>query len=74
MRSKTASKGELPVATEEWALDDFMQRMQRQSTSEEVARLELQLRLTEEQMKQAAQLVDIADPSGEHRARLKLKG
>jgi hypothetical protein len=50
-----------------------MQSMQSQSASEEVAKLELQLRLTHEQVKQAQQLVEIADPSGEHQARLKSK-
>jgi hypothetical protein len=73
MKNRSTSGNEHASAAGEEALDAFMQSMQSQSASEEVAKLELQLRLTHEQVKQAQQLVEIADPSGEHQARLKSK-
>lgn len=56
------------------ALDAFMVGVQNESVQEEAKKLELQLRLTREQLKQVNELIDIADPSGEHRKQLGRSG
>lgn len=52
------------------ALDSFMQGMAHEKAADSVRRLEHEARLTQEQIKQVTQLLDIADPSGDHRKRL----
>jgi hypothetical protein len=56
------------------ALDVFMVDVKNETVQEDAKKLELQLRLTREQLKQVNDLIDIADPSGEHRKRLESMG
>lgn len=51
------------------ALDSFMTTMQTQDAESNVNKIAFSLRLTEEQLQQTKQLLDIADPSQEHRKR-----
>lgn len=66
--SSTLERDRDQPATE--ALDSFMQGVAAESAEEGVRRLEHQARLTQEQIKQVTQLLDIADPSRDHRKRL----
>lgn len=50
-------------------LDSFMTNMQAQDSVEKVRRLQFEIRLTEEQLDQTKQLLDVADPSKDHRER-----
>ena len=50
-------------------LDCFMTSMEAQDSVDKVKKLQFEIRLTEEQLEQTRQLLDVADPSQEHRSR-----
>jgi hypothetical protein len=50
-------------------LDSFMTDMEQQAAVDSVRKLQFEIRLTEEQLEQTKQLLDVADPSKEHRQR-----
>ena len=50
-------------------LDSFMTNMEAQDSVDKVKKLQFEIRLTEEQLDQTRQLLDVADPSKDHRKR-----
>lgn len=48
-------------------LDSFMTSMEAQDSTDKVKKLQFEIRLSEEQLSQTKQLLEVADPSKEHR-------
>jgi hypothetical protein len=56
------------------ALDSFMSTMKTQDAESKMKKIAFSLRLTEEQVQQTMQLLDVADPNQEHRNRFLVEG
>lgn len=61
------NKVEESTATD--VLDSYMTNMEAQDSVDKVRKLQFEIRLTEEQLDQTRQLLDVADPSKDHRKR-----